>query len=46
MLSSAHARLTKGLADNGTQKAPEKAAEAQIAFECWLHEAEEGVERR
>ncbi len=45
MLNSAYARLNKGLADNGTQKAPEKAAEAQIAYECWLHEAEEGTEQ-
>ncbi|MFO0997649.1 MAG: OmpA family protein [Alphaproteobacteria bacterium] len=44
MLSAGYARLTKGLADNGTQKAPDKAAEAQIAYECWLHEQSEGVE--
>ncbi len=43
-LQAAYARLTKGLADNGTQKAPDKAAEAQVAYDCWLeHEVEGGI---
>jgi OOP family OmpA-OmpF porin len=41
-LGGAYVRLTKGLADNGTQKAPEKAAEAQVAFDCWVEEEREG----
>ena len=44
-LKAALARMNTAFNATGTQKAPEKAAEAQVAYECWLHEAEEDFEK-
>ena len=41
-LSKARARLVAMLERDGGGKAPEVAARAQISFECWMQEQEEG----
>ena len=41
-LAKARARLFAMLVGNGRGKAPEAAARAQISFECWMQEQEEG----
>jgi OOP family OmpA-OmpF porin len=43
-LRSALTRMNTAFSATGTQKAPERAAEAQVAYDCWVHEAEEGLE--
>ncbi len=43
-LQSAYLRLNAALNGNGTVKAPEKSAEAQAAFDCWVEEQEEGTQ--
>ncbi|MFN0042304.1 MAG: OmpA family protein [Alphaproteobacteria bacterium] len=43
-LQSAYLRLNAALNGNGTVKAPEKAAEAQAAFDCWVEQQEENVQ--
>ena len=40
-LSAARARLMAALEQTGRKKAPDPAARAQIAFDCWLEKAEE-----
>jgi outer membrane protein OmpA-like peptidoglycan-associated protein len=38
-LAAARARLLAALDQSGRRKAPEPAAEAQVAFDCWLEQA-------
>ena len=38
-LSAARARLLAALDQSGRRKAPKPAAEAQVAFDCWLEQA-------
>lgn len=43
-LQSAYLRLNAALNGNGTAKAPEKSAEAQAAFDCWVEQQEENFQ--
>jgi OOP family OmpA-OmpF porin len=43
-LTTAHSRLTSALADGAADKAPQAAAEAQAAYDCWMQEAEENIQ--
>src|SRR3546814_9403997 len=43
-LSSARARLMAVLADGAAQSDPIQAAEAQVAFDCWMEQQEENFQ--
>ncbi len=43
-LAGARSRLVKALAGPNVKKMPNVAAEAQTSFDCWVQEAEEGIQ--
>lgn len=43
-LASARQRLTMALAAGAAQRKPSEAAEAQVAFDCWMQEQEENFQ--
>lgn len=45
-ISAARPMLIKALAGKKAQKMPGVAAEAQTSFDCWVQEAEEGIQQR
>lgn len=45
-LSTARERLVKAQQDTWTEKNPEATARAQVMFDCWMQEQEEGFQKR